>query len=110
MPKNIIKADLTSRLDPYEDLANAIVAQAIMDYRELRAGNIVGWSRYAQSRLKPEKKMEIIAAKKAELIKFLRSRYFGILTNLSPDYLIQKLESEPIRRSKTESEAAYGRK
>ena len=55
-------------MNPYEALANAIIIQAAKDYRE--------GGRYVQR----------------ELRKFFRSSYFGILTTLDPEYLIQRLE------------------
>ena len=64
-----------SSVDPYELLANAIVEQAVKEYREL--GN---WKKddYA----------------KKELIDFFFSDWFAVLTKLDPKYLVEELEEE----------------
>ena len=64
-----------SSVDPYELLANAIVEQAVKEYRELWH-----WKKddYA----------------KKELIDFFFSDWFSVLTKLNPKYLVEKLEEE----------------
>ena len=69
-------------MDPYEELANAIVLQAVKDYRE------------ALKRLKrnPEDKQGL--DDKAEIESFFYSDWYGCLTTLDPDVLIRKLTEE----------------
>ena len=68
--------------DPYENLANAIIIQAVKDYRE--ALNILRYS--------PEDKNAI--ASKAEIERFFRSDWFGLLTKVDPEKLISRLLKE----------------
>lgn len=73
-------------IDPYENLANAIVLQAIADYRRL-------WDRDTEDR------------DKKKIIKFFRSRWFVILTNIDSDWLIERLEKEAdAKRKKTKKQ------
>ena len=58
-------------MDPYENLANAIILRAVEDYR--LTDN--------------EEELEEIEA-------FFRSDWFAILTRLDPDLLIKKLRKE----------------
>jgi hypothetical protein len=72
--------------EAYENLANAIIKQAARDYmRSLR-------------RLKkhPYNKKELSEVKQLE--EFFHSRWYSVLTNVDPDYLIQKLK-EKVRES-----------
>ena len=62
----------------YEDLANAIVAQACYDYKHCGTG--------AKARMEKE-----------ELEKFFHSKYFGILTSINPQWLLQKLDKQDIK-------------
>ena len=61
-------------MDPYEELANAIIVQAAKDYR--------------------------LALHKEDLVRmfevehFFRSRWFGQLTSVDPEYLISRLRKE----------------
>ena len=68
--------------DPYETLANAIVEQAAKDYLS------------ALKRLKknPANRMAMDEAMRLE--KFFHSSWYGILTNVDPDYLIRKLREK----------------
>lgn len=63
-----------SSMDPYEKLANAIIYQAIEDYRKL-------WN-IGDCR------------QKREIIDFIYSEWFSILTKADPDWLVEKLEEE----------------
>ncbi len=72
--------------DPYERLANAIVLQAAADYR--RALKAV--------RRNPSNRTAVDEALKTE--KFFRSGWYGILTSVDGEYLIQRLQEE-IRQS-----------
>ncbi len=61
-------------MTPFEELANAIVLQAVRDYRL------------------HDDEQEI-----ASLDRFFRSGWFGILTNIDPELLITKLRKEKVR-------------
>jgi hypothetical protein len=68
--------------DPYENLANAIVAQAARDYLT------------ALRRLKknPENRTAMDEAMRLE--NFFHSGWYGVLTSIDPDYLIRKLREK----------------
>ena len=67
---------------PYEDLANAIVLKAVEDYRE--ALRILA--------LNPNNNDAVSEIRSIE--RFFRSGYFGILTKLDPEMLIERLNEE----------------
>lgn len=73
--------------DPYQELANAIVLQAVTDYREALAGK-------SYNHKAPE---DVVR----ECEKFFRSDYFALLTKVSCEYLIEQLrkEVEDVRHS-----------
>ena len=58
-------------MNPYEELANAIVLQAVKDYR-----------------------LTDDEAELAEIERFFRSDWFGVLTDVDPEYLIRRLRKE----------------
>ena len=58
-------------MNPYEELANAIVLQAVKDYR-----------------------LTDDEAELAEIERFFRSGWFGVLSKVDPEYLIRKLRKE----------------
>ena len=58
----------------WENLANAIIEQAVMDYRN--PPNALEWSGYSDD----------------EVEQFFRSRWFGTLTALDGDELLEKLK------------------
>jgi hypothetical protein len=58
-------------MDPYQELANAIVLQAVKDYRMT------------------DDEQEL-----KEIEHFFRSAWFGVLTSVDPDLLISKLRKE----------------
>lgn len=60
-------------MTPYEELANAIVLQAVKDYRL------------------HDDEQELISIER-----FFRSGWFGILTNVNPEMLIAKLRKEKV--------------
>ncbi|MGN0254775.1 MAG: hypothetical protein ACI4W2_00815 [Eubacterium sp.] len=60
--------------DPYENLANAIILQAVSDYRMAKKSR--------------NKRVE------AEVLRFFRSKWFGVLTEVDPEYLIRRLDEE----------------
>ena len=59
---------------PYENLANAIILQAVKDYRL------------------HDDEQEL-----ANIERFFRSGWFGVLTNIDPEVLISKLRKEKVR-------------
>ena len=61
-------------MDPYQELANAIVLQAVKDYRL------------------HDNEQEL-----ARIERFFRSDWFGVLTNVDPAILITKLRKEKVR-------------
>jgi hypothetical protein len=61
-------------MNPYEELANAIVLQAVKDYR-----------------LHDDEK-ELVSIER-----FFRSDWFGVLTSINPEILITKLRKEKVR-------------
>ena len=58
-------------MNPYENLANAIVLQGVKDYR-----------------------LTDDEAELAEIERFFRSDWFGVLTDVDPEYLIRRLRKE----------------
>jgi len=60
-------------ITPYENLANAIIEQAVKDYRNAE-----------------------ISQSKSAIIRFFRSDYFRALTDLDPEMLIEKLKKEEL--------------
>ena len=58
-------------MNPYEELANAIILQAVKDYR-----------------------LTDDEAELAEIERFFRSDWFGVLTDVDPEYLIRMLRKE----------------
>ena len=67
---------------PYERLADAIVIQAAKDYRKANM-------KLARSRNNKEAQRI-----HDECLRFIRSEWFGILTRLEPELLIEKLDKE----------------
>ena len=61
-------------MDPYQELANAVVLQAVKDYRL------------------HDDEQEL-----ASIERFFRSDWFGVLTNINPEILITKLRKEKVR-------------
>ena len=58
-------------MNPYEELANAVVLQAVKDYR-----------------------LTDDEAELAEIERFFRSGWFGVLSKVDPEYLIRNLRKE----------------
>ena len=71
-----------NQIDPYQSLANAVVLQSISDYR-----------RATKELIKHPKNA---SAKHTcdECLKFSRSRWFGVLTDVKPEILIEGLTAE----------------
>ena len=74
--------------DPYERLANAIVLQAVSDYR------------VALKKIKAHPKNREAISEALEIEKFFRSGWYSILTDVDGEYLIRKLQDE-IRQSES---------
>ena len=66
----------------FEELANAIVIQAVVDYR------------IATKRLEKHPLDKIQKHTQREVLRFFRSDWFGILTTLNPEVIIEKLAKE----------------
>lgn len=77
-----IEREHTITLDPYEELANAIVEQAAKDYREMRR------------KLKRNPNDMVARGQMGEVVRFFHSRWFGILTDANPDYILEQLKEE----------------
>lgn len=69
-------------MDAYERLANAIILQAVKDYRR------------TLKRLSKRPHDSDIKKEKVDLEQFFRSDWFSTLTSLDPELLIEKLTSE----------------
>ena len=69
-------------LGPYEALGNAVVLQAVKDYRE------------AVHKLSRGKKNTIANSTKQECERFFKSPYFNIFTELDGKALLSQLEKE----------------
>ena len=70
--------------DTYERLSNAIVLQAVKDYRN------------ALKRLKKHPQNEKALNTKREVERFFRSDWYASLTTVNPEMLITKLRKEVI--------------
>ena len=68
--------------DPYESLANAIVLQAVADYRA------------ALKKIKRNPKNKEAVSEALQIEKFFRSQWYQVLTSVDGEYLIRKLQKE----------------
>ena len=75
-------------MEPYESLANAIVMQAVKDYR----------TSLLHSKKRPDNKGYQIEV--ASLERFFRSDWYGELTNLNAEYLIRRVKEEVQRNDR----------
>lgn len=66
----------------YEELANAIILQAVKDYRD------------SSKILEKGRKNYEAKAIKSDCVRFFKSGWFSILTNLDGEALLEKLEEE----------------
>ncbi len=71
-----------SDITNYENLANAIILQAVKDYR------------VALKCLKANPRNRTAAADRVEIERFFRSRWFTILTSVDGEMLIRSLQME----------------
>jgi len=75
MSRTITKANhLSITIEPYQELANAIIIQAAKDYRKAL--------KYDDIKMK------------RDCVRFFRSKWFKTLTELDGEILIEKLKSE----------------
>ena len=71
-----------SSMDPYQALGNAVVLQAVKDYRD------------AVKKLSRGKKNTTAEQTKSECEKFFKSGYFNVFTELDGKALLSQLEKE----------------
>ena len=71
-------------MEPYENLANAIILRAAEDYRQV----------LCRCKQHPEK--QAYKQDKASIERFFHSDWFGDLTSLEPEVLIRKLCEEVV--------------
>ena len=69
-------------MNPYENLANAVVLQAVKDYRD------------AAGKLSRGKKNIMAEQRKTEGEGFFKSQYFNVFTDLDGNALLSQLEKE----------------
>ncbi len=67
----------------YENLANAIIIQAVKDFR-----------RYMKVVKKNGRGKELAIKEMREIVEFIKSPWFRTLTNLEPSVLLKKLKEE----------------
>ena len=75
-------------MEPYESLANAIIVQAVKDYRIA----------LLHSKKRPDNNGYQIEV--ASLERFFRSGWFGELTSLNAEYLIRRVNEEVQRNDR----------
>lgn len=68
--------------NPYQNLADAIILQAVTDYRK------------ANKKLARGRKNSEAQIMKDECLEFFRSKWFSSLTDVDPEFLIKKLDEE----------------
>lgn len=69
-------------INPYEELGNAVVLQAVKDYRDAVKKLFRGKVNHAAEQMK------------AECERFFKSSHFNIFTNLDGNVLLSQLEKE----------------
>ena len=69
-------------MNPYESLANAVVLQAVKDYRD------------AAGKLSRGKKNIMAEQRKTECETFFKSQYFNVFTDLDGNALLSQLDKE----------------
>ena len=69
-------------MDPYQNLANAIVLQAVRDYRS------------ALQRIRNNPQDREAKEERDSLLRFFHSRWYSCLTDVNPEYLIKRLDKE----------------
>ena len=74
---------MTESDNPYANLANAIVLQAVKDFRKC----IKEVKRNGRNKEQAIREMR-------KIVEFIKSPWFRVLTNLDPQILLKKLEEE----------------
>lgn len=74
---------MTNEEDGYQNLANAIVLQAVRDFR--KCAKVVKRRGYGSKEAVNEMR---------SIVEFIKSSWFKTLTNIDPDYLLEKLKEE----------------
>jgi len=74
--------ETTSTGNPYENLAHAIIRQAVYDYRD------------ALKKLKKDEKDIKALATKSEVEQFFHSKWYGILTGIDADFVLERVRAE----------------
>lgn len=74
---------MTNEEDGYQNLANAIILQAVRDFR--RYAKVVKRRGYGSKEAVNEMR---------KIVEFIKSPWFRTLTNIEPEYLIEKLKEE----------------
>ena len=72
-------------MNGYQALANGIIEQAVKDYREVLR------------RLKKHPDDKSAMKEAMELEEFFHSSWYGVLTQVDPDYLIDRLRKETVK-------------
>ncbi len=80
----------------YENLANAIVAQAVSDYK-FTCNRIIRYEEHT-----PERYTAI--ATRVDLDRFFNSKWYNILTNVDSKYIIQRVRLELVKKWKRKKE------
>lgn len=73
---------MSNNINPYDNLANAIIVQAAKDYKD------------AVKKLKRGRKNSEAERIRNECLRFFRSEWFNTLTEIDPEFLISKLNEE----------------
>lgn len=74
---------MTESDNPYANLANAIILQAVKDFRKC----IKVVKRNSRNKEQAIREMR-------KIVEFIKSPWFRVLTNLDPQVLLEKLEEE----------------
>lgn len=74
---------MTESDNPYANLANAIVLQAVKDFRK-----------YIKVVKRNGRNKEQAIREMRKIVEFIKSPWFRVLTNLDPQILLKKLEEE----------------
>ena len=82
------------QIEPYELLANAIIEQAVDDYRASRDGRVYTVSEEDQLNMTQDEVNKRIMAQKKELARFFNSEWCSMLTRVNPDWMFEKLRKE----------------
>ena len=68
--------------EPYKEIASAIILQAVKDYRT------------ATRKYRKGKDTDKHRATMEEIESFIRSEWFGVLSDIEPEMLLEKLKEE----------------